>query len=98
MAIITLPAPAVAVSVAVSPTSVTLNQSGTRQFIASVGGASNTAVTWSMSPAAGTLSASGLFTAPGTLTSTQIVTITATSVADPTKGGTATLKLSPNSK
>ncbi len=48
----------------------------------------NSSVTWTAS--AGTITSSGMFTAPGT---TGTVTITATSTADATKSGTATLTI-----
>jgi len=60
-----------------------------------VSNASNTAVTWTMSPSIGTLSASGLYTAPASISAQQTVTITATSAADGTKSGSATLTLNP---
>src|SRR5207302_11458284 len=71
------PAP---VAVSVSPPSATLTVNGQQQFTAMVTGTSNTAVTWSMSPSIGTLTTNGLYTAPGTISSSQTITITATSV------------------
>src|SRR5208283_5056266 len=54
----------------------------------------NTAVTWTMSPTnAGTISASGLYTAPASVPAQQTVTITAASVFDPTKTASATITL-----
>ncbi len=79
----------------VSPSTVTLNASQTQLFTATVANSTNTAVTWSLSPAGlGTIDSTGLYTAPSTVTSSQKVTVTATSVADPTKTGTATVTLS----
>lgn len=58
------------------------------QYTATVTGATNQAVTWSVSGAAGgsaqvgTISASGLYTGPTTMPSSPTVTITATSQAD----------------
>jgi hypothetical protein len=86
-----------AVTVAVSPASVTLNASQTQQFSATVSNSGNTGVTWSISPVVGTMSTTGLYTAPASVTSQQTITITATSVADPTKSSTATVSLSPGS-
>src|SRR5207245_4674497 len=54
--------PPVAMSVAVSPTSSSLVSAGSQQFTASVSNTSNTAVTWSAT--GGTISSTGLFTAP----------------------------------
>lgn len=78
-----------------NPTSTTLVASQTTQFTATVTGTSNTAVTWSLNPAIGTLSASGLYAAPASIASPQTVTVLATSVADPTKSASATVMLQP---
>ena len=77
-----------AISVSVSPTTATVASGGTQQFSAQITNTSNTAVTWSAT--SGTVSASGLFTAP-TVTATKTVTVTATSVADNTKSSSATV-------
>jgi hypothetical protein len=53
------------------------------QFVANVGGTKDTRVTWSMSPAVGSLTADGLYTPPGSVASPVITTVTATSAADP---------------
>ena len=84
-----------AVAVQVSPSTASLMASQTKQFTASVTGSSNTAVTWSLSPQVGTLTANGLYTAPATITSAQTVKVIATSQADNTKSGTATVSLLP---
>ena len=86
------------VSIWLGPASVTLSANGQQQqFSVTISGTSNTAVTWSMSPSLGTLSANGLYTAPypGIITSTRTVTITATSQADTTKSATATVTINP---
>lgn len=82
------------VSVGVSPSSVSLQASQTQTFTATVTGTGNTAVTWSINPAIGTI-VNGLYTAPATIASAQTVTVTATSVADNTKSGTAIVNLVP---
>ncbi|HWO35953.1 MAG TPA: fibronectin type III domain-containing protein, partial [Candidatus Acidoferrum sp.] len=74
--------PAAAVIISVSPTTATVASGGTEQFSAQITNTSNTAVTWSAT--AGTVSTTGLFTAP-TVTATETVTVKATSVADNTK-------------
>lgn len=81
------------VSVSVSPTSATVNPGGTQQFTASVSGNSNTAVTWSASPSTGSISSTGLYTAPSSVSSQTTVTVTATSQADSTKSASATITL-----
>ncbi len=83
------------VSVSVSPSSIALSASQTQQFTATVTGSSNTAVNWSLSPAVGTVTTGGLYTAPSSINSAQTVTLTATSQADPSKSGTATISLTP---
>ena len=52
-------------------------------------------MTWSTSPSVGTVSSTGLYTAPSTIASQQVVTVTATSVADPTKSASASVTLIP---
>lgn len=76
-------------SVSVSPTSATLAGGGTQQYTATVVGTNSPsqAVTWQAS--AGSIDSSGLFTAPAASGSIQNITITATSVQDNTKSGTA---------
>jgi Putative Ig domain len=80
------------VKVSVSPASANLNSSDTAQFNATVSGTSNTGVTWSAS--AGTISKSGLFTAPA-VTSQLVVAVTATSAADTAKSAVANVVVSP---
>ena len=82
------------VTVSVSPGAVNLRKNETQQFTATVGGTSNTAVTWAISPVVGTISASGLYTAPPNVAQqNQQITITATSDADPSVSGTAIVTL-----
>ena len=80
---------------ALTPGSVNLTPSQTQTFTAVVAGTSNTAVTWSLSPAVGSISAIGLYTAPKTVPYPATITITATSVADPTKSASAQLTFKP---
>jgi hypothetical protein len=97
--VVSITAPAQNASVEVgAPQPVTKN-------VASAGGVPDTSVTWTVSgngcagSACGTINAaSGLFTAPGILPSTpnRDVTVTATSVADPTKSATLTLHIVAN--
>ncbi|MGA2001513.1 MAG: hypothetical protein ABSG52_16110, partial [Terriglobales bacterium] len=77
------------VGVGVSPTTAALTTGGTQQFSATVSGTTNTAVTWSAS--GGTISSTGLYTAPSTA---GTYAITATSAADPTKSASATVSVS----
>src|SRR5204862_5675881 len=59
------------------------------------GGSGDTRVTWRLSPATGSISASGMYTAPATVVGMAVVTVTATSVADPTKSASTTLRILP---
>jgi len=90
----------VAVS-AISPATATLGTADTQGFSGAVvtGDTSNAGVTWTISPAtgAGTINATtGVYGAPtGVISATTTVTVTATSVKDPTKFQTATITLQP---
>jgi len=80
------------VAVSVSPASVSLNSSEAQQFTALVTGTGNTAVTWAIYPAIGTISTSGLYTAPAEVSNAQ-VQVVAYSVADPSRSAFATVQL-----
>ncbi len=80
------------VKVNVSPASTTLFSNQTQQFTATVGGTSNTGVTWLAT--AGSVSASGLYTAP-TVTAQTSAVVTATSNADSTKSASAAVTVNP---
>ena len=87
------PAP---VTVSVTPATATLYGGQTQQFTATVTNTSNTAVTWTITPAGtGTISTSGLYTAPATITTPQTVTVTATSQASTTASASSTVTLTP---
>jgi sugar lactone lactonase YvrE len=83
------------VGVSVAPGTSTVISGATQQFTASVTNAINTAVTWSLSGTrcsgntCGTISPQGLYSSPPPRGIPQIVTVTATSVADDTKSATA---------
>ena len=72
------------VAVSISPVSAALLTGATQQFTATVTGSSNTAVTWLAT--GGTVSASGLYTAPATV---GTYTVTATGQSDTTKSASA---------
>ncbi len=88
---------AAAVAVSISPTSASVQTSATQQFTASVTGSTNTAVNWSVNGTAGgdstvgTVSASGLYTAPASVPNPATVTVTATSAADATQSASASV-------
>jgi len=83
------------VSVSVAPPTATLYGGQTQQFAATVSNTSNTAVNWSISPSVGSISTSGLYTAPASITTQQNVTVTATSQAYPSASASATVHLMP---
>ena len=83
-----------AISISVSPSSINLNQGQTKQFKATVAGTVNHQVLWSVLVGTGSI-VNGLYTAPSTVTSDSLVTISATSVAAPTKIASATITLAP---
>jgi hypothetical protein len=89
------------VSIEISPTSATVAVGGTRQFTATVQNTSNTAVTWQVNGVAGgnatvgTISSSGLYTAPAVVPSPATVTVTAVSQADATKSASAQVTITP---
>ena len=87
--------PVAAITISLAPTPVSLMESQTQQFTASLTGTINTAVTWSLNPPVGTINSSGLYTAPAVISTAQTVTVTATSGADTTKSTTATVNLMP---
>ena len=86
------PPPPPPVAVSISPTSVTLRIKGSHQFRASVQGSSNTKVTWKVT-GPGTISTSGLYKAPNNFPSSNIATVTVTSVADNTKKASASVTI-----
>jgi hypothetical protein len=86
---------AAVVAVSLTPAAATLRDSQGQQFSVAVTGWSNTGVTWSLSPAVGTISSAGLYTAPSSIPSAQSVSIIATSMADPTKSATSVITLMP---
>jgi GH35 family endo-1,4-beta-xylanase len=81
------------VSVSLNPGSTALAPSQPQAFLATVANSTNPAVTWSLSPAIGSISSTGVYTAPATIASSQTVTVTATSIADSTQTASATVSL-----
>jgi hypothetical protein len=87
------------VSISVSPIGATIAPNTTQQFTATVSGTSNTSVTWSAGGAqggnstVGTISSSGLYTAPATVPNPSAVNILAVAAADTTKSASATVNV-----
>jgi hypothetical protein len=79
--------------VTLSPPSASVVTSNTQQFSATVEGASNTKVTWTAT--AGTISSTGLYTAPATVPNPAIVTVTATSAANAIYAAAAQVTIQP---
>lgn len=90
-----LPPPATVTGVIVTPATVTLAGGATQQFTGSVVGQNNPSqtLTWTRSPALGSVSATGLFTAPPATNSAQVVNVTAKSDQDPTYSATAVVTI-----
>jgi len=82
------------VTITVAPASAGVPVSTTKKFTATVTGSTNTAVTWSL-VGSGTISATGLYTAPAAVPSPAIVTVQATSVANPSAVASATVTIQP---
>lgn len=86
---ISVPVVAAVVKVALSPTSATVRLSGTQQFTATVTGAANGAVSWSVNgivggnASVGIISTAGLYTAPSAMPTNSVVTVAAVSVPAP---------------
>ena len=89
------------VSVSIAPGSAALALNSTQQFVATVTGnpLSTVAVTWNVNSipggngTVGTVSSGGLYTAPATVPSPATVSVTAVSVADPSKSATASVTI-----
>jgi hypothetical protein len=92
-AVVTLVPPATPITVTVSPLAASVNAGESQQYTATVTGTPTTGVTWSLSSPVGTISSAGYYTAPSSVPATQTLTIRATSVADTSKYGTATVTL-----
>jgi hypothetical protein len=92
------------ISIAISPVATVVVLSGTQQFTATVSGNSNTNVNWFVSTqngalvsggnsTIGTISSTGLYTAPSVLPNPAIVTVTAQAAANSSATAAATVTL-----
>jgi hypothetical protein len=104
---ISITASSTPISVSISPPyafiAASAGSSSTQQFFASVAGTTNQGVTWSVASAVsgagcggaacGSITSSGIYTAPALAPSPNAVSVIATSQADPTKSASATLAL-----
>jgi uncharacterized protein (DUF1800 family) len=88
-----------AITIQIAPGSASLHPGGTQAFSAAVTGTANSAVTWSVntpgggSTTLGFISSQGTYSAPAGVPNPNTITVTATSVADPTKSSSATVTL-----
>jgi len=91
-----------AVAVAVSPTQVSLAANGTQSFTATVSGSSDQNVTWLVNgvpggaPSLGTISTSGVYTAPAGASASFTATVTAQAEAAPLATGAASVGVAPS--
>lgn len=88
------------ISVSITPTSAALQVNSSAQFAAQVKGTSNTSVNWLVNgvrggnASVGTISSSGLYTAPSAVPSGGSVTVSASSQANPSKSANASVAIS----
>jgi len=96
------PPPPPAVTVTVTPTSASIFLGQSQTFTAQVTGTNDTSVSWAAggvtggNSAFGTITSSGVYTAPQILPSPAIVTITATSLANSSSSGSASVTIVSN--
>ena len=80
------------VGVSISPTSITLESAASKNFKATITGTSRLGVTWSATK--GSITSSGTYTAP-TVNTNTIVSVKATSVADPLASASSQVTVTP---
>ena len=101
-ATVTIVNPPPPVSVTISPTSASVRIKRNKQFVATVQNTSNTSVTWKVNGISGgnntvgTIDSGGTYRAPNSVPSPATVTVSATSVADPTKSASASVTITRN--
>ena len=87
------------IEVDVSPTTSSVQTGGTRTFTAAVSNAADTTVTWQVdgvvggNATLGTITATGAYTAPASVPSPSIVTVTAVSNQDPARSDSASVAI-----
>jgi hypothetical protein len=81
------------VTISVSPTTKSLFPTQQQQFTATVAGTTNVGVNWAVSSGPGMVDATGLYTAPASVTSTTQATVTAVALADVTKSAGAAVTI-----
>ena len=94
---LTVPAPVAQASVTVSPSGLTVNPGQTQRFTATVTGLPSAGVTWSVNGVSGenatlgTIDSNGIFATP--YPAPPWVTVTATSMSDPSQSGSVNVTL-----
>ena len=84
------------VTLSIAPASANVTAGGNAAaFTANVANATNNAVRWSISPPIGSISPTGVYTPPATVSTPTPVTVTATTFTAPRKQATATVNLTP---
>jgi hypothetical protein len=78
-----------------APPQKTLYASQIEEFTAQPAGLATPTINWSISPNVGTISSTGLYTAPSSVTTQQTVAVTATNAADNTQTWSSTVILNP---
>lgn len=81
------------VTISLSPLAASVQAGGSQAFTATVANTPNIAVTWSIVSGGGTISSTGVYTAPGTMPSSSNVIIRATSQASSTATASASITL-----
>src|SRR5579872_2043014 len=87
------------IAVSVTPSSASVRAGATQTFTATVSGSSNTSVSWQVNAVAGgsasvgTINSSGVYTAPASVPSNNIVTVTAVSAASASTTGSSSVTL-----
>src|SRR5882762_2194779 len=93
------PPPPSSITVVVSPPTANIRAGDSFPFSVAVSGTTNTAVTWSVnnttggSAALGMIGTSGNYTAPAALPNPNLITVRATSAADPSASGSSSVTL-----
>lgn len=92
-------APPPPITVMVTPASTTVSPGAQKQFMDTVTGTTNTAVTWQVNgtvggnPTVGTITTTGLYSAPSAIPNPATVTVTAVSAANSADSGSATVTI-----
>ncbi|MEJ1928683.1 hypothetical protein WDZ92_00220, partial [Nostoc sp. NIES-2111] len=83
------------ISVSLSPSTGTVLSGASLPLTATVTGSTNQNVTWRLSSPIGSITSSGVYTAPANITSATSVMVIATSVADSSRSASSTLTIQP---